>query len=83
MQVMEKNSLFSEVTEQEAATVSGGLAVSAFALDSYLFALGAGTQFGNPGLTPDEIQFAWESAVLSSELIPPVIALGGLIGDIQ
>ncbi|GAB4371961.1 MAG: hypothetical protein Kow00121_13900 [Elainellaceae cyanobacterium] len=34
-----------------------------FNLNSYLFGLGAGVAFGNPGLTPDEIQFSWENAL--------------------
>ena len=34
-----------------------------FDLNRYLFVLGAGTVFGNPGLTPDEVQKGWESAL--------------------
>ncbi|MCU0552137.1 MAG: hypothetical protein MUC48_22605 [Leptolyngbya sp. Prado105] len=30
-----------------------------FDLDKYLFVLGAGVTFGNPGLTPDEVQAGW------------------------
>lgn len=36
---------------------------SSFNLDQYLFVLGAGVVFGNPGVTPDETQAAWESAL--------------------
>ena len=62
--------LFAEVTNQESSTVSGGTAIAAFGLDTYLFGLGAGVQFGNPGLTPEEIQFAWQNSVLTQEVIP-------------
>ena len=68
--------LFAEVTTQESSTVSGGTAIATFGLDTYLFALGAGFQFGNPGLTPDEVQFAWENSVLTQELVPGAISLG-------
>ena len=54
----EKSPLFTELTSEESAVVSGGTQVS-FDLDTYLFILGAGVVFGNPGLTPEEIQFAW------------------------
>lgn len=60
MQVIEKTELFTEVSAEESAIVSGG---ANFNLNNYLFILGAGVQFGNPGLTPLEIQFAWQSAI--------------------
>jgi hypothetical protein len=59
---MEENTtLFTELTPEESATVSGGIRIR-FDLDTYLFILGAGIVFGNPGLTYEEIQFAWQSA---------------------
>ena len=67
---MKNQNLFADVTTQESSTVSGGTAVVNFNLDSYLFGLGAGLQFGNPGLTPAETQVAWERALFSQEIIP-------------
>lgn len=58
---MEEKPLFTDLTSEESAAVSGGIRVR-FDLDTYLFILGAGILFGNPGLTSDEIQFAWQSA---------------------
>ncbi|MGH1393170.1 MAG: hypothetical protein ACRAVC_03935 [Trichormus sp.] len=58
----ENNTLFQAITPEESAVVSGGNLQVSFDLDTYLYILGAGVVFGNPGLTPDEIQFAWESA---------------------
>ncbi|MBW4642953.1 MAG: hypothetical protein KME23_08155 [Goleter apudmare HA4340-LM2] len=55
------NQIFTEITSEEAASVTGGLRVS-FDWDTYFFILGVGVLLGNPGLTPEEIQFAWESA---------------------
>ena len=40
----------------------GGSNQISFDIERYLFILGAGLLFGNPGLTKDEIQFAWERA---------------------
>ncbi|MBW4688712.1 MAG: hypothetical protein KME40_27410 [Komarekiella atlantica HA4396-MV6] len=54
--------LFTELNLEESAAVSGGNLQVSFDLNTYLFILGAGVVFGNPGLTPDEIQFAWESS---------------------
>ena len=58
----EPSPLFKEITPEKSNTVSGGLSQVSFDLDTYLFILGAGVLFGNPGLTPDEIQFAWEKS---------------------
>lgn len=58
---MEEKPLFTDLASEESAAVSGGIRVR-FDLDTYLFILGAGILFGNPGLTSDEIQFAWKSA---------------------
>lgn len=55
--------LFTELSPEESATVSGGISIS-FDLNTYIFILGAGVLFGNPGLTKEEIQFAWESAFI-------------------
>ncbi|BCL37164.1 hypothetical protein [Nostoc sp. MS1] len=57
----EQSQLFTELSSKESAAVSGGIGVS-FDLDTYLFILGAGVMFGNPGLTSDEVHFAWMSA---------------------
>jgi hypothetical protein len=56
-----KNQLFTEITSEAAAAVSGGRRLS-FDWDTYFFILGVGVLLGNPGLTSEEIQFAWESA---------------------
>lgn len=56
--------LFTELNLEESAAVSGGYLQVSFDLNTYLFILGAGVVFGNPGLTPDEIQFAWESSFI-------------------
>ncbi|HIK08642.1 MAG TPA: hypothetical protein IGS40_28910 [Trichormus sp. M33_DOE_039] len=56
-----KNQLFTEITSAEASVVNGGLRVS-FDWNTYFFILGAGVLLGNPGLTPEEVQFAWESS---------------------
>jgi len=58
----DKSPLFSELNSEESAAVSGGSLQVSFDLNTYLFILGAGVVFGNPGLTPSEIQFAWESS---------------------
>ncbi|MUG97506.1 hypothetical protein F7734_36365 [Scytonema sp. UIC 10036] len=60
----EHHPLFTEISSQEASTVSGGRSRVGFDLDTYMFILGAGVLFGNPGLTPEEIQFAWEQAFI-------------------
>ncbi|MBD2360640.1 hypothetical protein [Anabaena sp. UHCC 0399] len=57
-----ENNLFTEVTVEESATVSGGQVDDLFNLDQYLYVLGAGVTFGNSGLTTAEVQFAFESA---------------------
>ncbi|MDJ0695478.1 MAG: hypothetical protein QNJ49_21655 [Mastigocoleus sp. MO_167.B18] len=76
MSTTKKQNLFADVTTQESSTVSGGTAVVNFNLDSYLFSLGAGLQFGNPGLTADETQFAWENSIVAVEIIPAVANTG-------
>ncbi|MFN6569132.1 hypothetical protein [Dendronalium sp. ChiSLP03b] len=58
----EKSPLFREIPPEESAVVGGGCFHVGFDLDTYMFILGAGILFGNPGLTPEEIQFAWESS---------------------
>jgi hypothetical protein len=73
MQAIEKKELFSEVTAQDSATVSGGGRGDdngsgtnlQFFLGDYIFYLGAGTLFGNPGLTPDEVQHGWQESIYS------------------
>ncbi|BAT56509.1 unknown protein [Nostoc sp. NIES-3756] len=58
-----KNNLFTEVNFEESATVTGGGGGGTyvdFDLNSYLFVIGAGTVFGNPGLTPSELDTAFE-----------------------
>ncbi len=62
----DSNPLFQEITPEESASVSGGNLQVGFDMNTYLFMLGAGVVFGNPGLTQDEIQFAWKSAFIIS-----------------
>ncbi len=62
MLALAQNNLFIEVAIEESATVSGGQVNRLFNLDQYLYTIGAGTTFGNAGLTPAEVQFAFESA---------------------
>ncbi|WP_341528628.1 hypothetical protein WKK05_04655 [Nostoc sp. UHCC 0302] len=59
------NTLFTDITVEESATVSGGTYgdIVNFNLNKYLFVLGAGVVFGNPGLTADEVQFGFENAI--------------------
>ena len=59
------NPLFTNITVEESATVSGG-SYGTYVnsdLNKYLFVLGAGVVFGNPGLTPDEIQYGFKQAI--------------------
>jgi hypothetical protein len=60
-----QNNLFVEMNGEESANVSGGLVSTGltFNLDDYLFFLGAAQVFGAPGVTTDEVQFAWEKAI--------------------
>jgi hypothetical protein len=62
MLALAQNNLFTEVAIEESATVSGGQVNNLFNLDQYLYIIGAGTTFGNAGLTTAEVQFAFESA---------------------
>lgn len=62
-----ENNLFTDITIEESATVSGGQVDNLFNLDQYLYILGVGTTFGNAGLTPAETQFAYEQAFSSGE----------------
>ena len=55
--------LFTDLTAEESAAVNGGSTQVNFDLNTYLFIIGAGVVFGNPGLTPEEIQFAFESSI--------------------
>lgn len=57
----EQSALFTELSAEESAAISGGVGVS-FDLDTYMYILGAAVLFGNPGLTSEEIHFAWMSA---------------------
>jgi hypothetical protein len=74
MLTLEKTTLFEDINAEESAIVSGGYMSGGyhhkepkspyrndlhFDLDKYLFVLGAGVTFGNPGLTPDEVQAGW------------------------
>ncbi|KAF3885927.1 MULTISPECIES: hypothetical protein [Nostocales] len=63
----EKNPLFTELNSEESAAVSGGASRVGFDINTYLFILGAGVLFGNPGLTSEEIQFAWEQSFVSNK----------------
>lgn len=64
--MLSETKLFTEVTSEESATVSGGTVIQSevgFDLGDYLFILGAGVVFGNPGLTPKEVNFAFEESI--------------------
>jgi hypothetical protein len=62
----ENNSLFTDLTDEECATVSGGSTQVSFDLNTFLFILGASAVFGNasndPVLAREEYLFAWESS---------------------
>jgi hypothetical protein len=60
MQVIENNKLFTEITSEESATVSGGLG---FNFVGYAFGLGAALLLGNPGITAEEVQYVWEQTL--------------------
>jgi hypothetical protein len=57
-----QNNLFTVVNSEESSIVSGGGGGTYvdFDLNSYLFVLGAGTVFGNPGLTSYELDTAFK-----------------------
>lgn len=60
---MKKDSpLFTEISLEEAAVVSGGYIPVTFDINIYYYILGAAYVFGVSGVTNEEIQFAWESA---------------------
>jgi hypothetical protein len=66
MLATQKTALFEEITPEQSAIVSGGgmdPTVVNFDLNSYLFILGAGVVFGNPGLTWQETNFAFEQSI--------------------
>ncbi|BCL37162.1 hypothetical protein [Nostoc sp. MS1] len=58
-----KNNLFTVVNSEESAIVSGGATALTFNLDDYIFLVGAGQLYGNPGLTANELDAAWEQAL--------------------
>lgn len=72
--LVSNNNLFTEIAVEESATVSGGQVTNLFNLDQYLYILGAGTTFGNPGLTEQERQFAFEQAFGFGTTTTPVPA---------
>ncbi len=64
--MLSETKLFTEVTSEESATVSGGNGSGTdleFHLGDYIFYLGAGVLFGNPGLTTAEVQYGWEESI--------------------
>jgi hypothetical protein len=63
MNPTENQELFVELASEESVAVSGGAPTLSFNLDDYLFILGAAQVFGNPGVTTDEVQSAWEFAL--------------------
>ena len=63
MEANETISLFSEVTTEESATVSGGANVN-FDLNSYLFVIGAGAVF-NGGVTTNVVNTAFQKALFT------------------
>lgn len=75
-ETVDQSSLFIDLNAEESASLSGGgrkrrptrecntCGTSGyFDLQGYIFGLGSGVLFGNPGLTPDEIQVVWERAL--------------------
>ncbi|ARV57448.1 hypothetical protein BZZ01_01300 [Nostocales cyanobacterium HT-58-2] len=64
MQEEENSPLFTQLTPEESEAVSGGSSRVQFDLDTYFYILGAAIEFGNPGLTRDEVQFAWENSFI-------------------
>lgn len=58
-----KNNLFTVVNSEESAIVSGGATALTFNWDDYFFVIGAGYVTGNPGLTANELDAAWEQAL--------------------
>ncbi|MCF4968062.1 hypothetical protein [Nostoc sp. CMAA1605] len=62
-----ENNLFTAITVEESATVSGGEVTLSFNLDNYAYIVGYGVLLGNSGLTTDEVQYAWETAFSSTE----------------
>jgi hypothetical protein len=75
-ETIDQSSLFIDLNSEEAASLSGGGrrhrpmhggnnhgTSGYFDLQGYIFGLGAGVLFGNPGLTPDEVQVVWERAL--------------------
>jgi len=71
----EQSILFTELSSEESAAVSGGRVVG-FDLNTYLFILGAGVVFGNPGLTPEEVNFAWMNSFVFEYDIMSADSLG-------
>jgi hypothetical protein len=63
MKSTETKELFVELASEESVNVSGGATSLTFNLDDYLFVLGAAQVFGNPGVTTQEVQAAWEQAL--------------------
>ncbi|HEY9800278.1 MAG TPA: hypothetical protein V6D25_07960 [Leptolyngbyaceae cyanobacterium] len=62
-----KNNLFTEVSFEESATVSGGDRGRGTYVDfdwnTYFFILGTGVVTGQNGLTSDETLYAWKKAI--------------------
>ncbi len=68
------NTLFTEITPEESVAMSGGgtAGVFDFDLNTYIFVVGAGTLFGNPGLTDKELDYAWQNAItIKKNVIDP------------
>ncbi|MBD2360637.1 hypothetical protein H6G36_05465 [Anabaena minutissima FACHB-250] len=62
----EKSPLFTELSSEESAAISGGRRVH-FDLDTYFYILGAAVLFGNPGITSTEIHFAWMNSFVFTD----------------
>ncbi|HEY9800280.1 MAG TPA: hypothetical protein V6D25_07970 [Leptolyngbyaceae cyanobacterium] len=71
----ENTPLFTEIYSEESAAVSGGRRVS-FDWNTYFFILGAGVLLGNPGLTPDEVHFAWMNSFVFEDDTTSDISIG-------
>ncbi|MBD2771513.1 hypothetical protein [Iningainema tapete] len=64
MEANNKISLYTEITTEESALVSGGQAVVNFDLNSYLFTIGAGAIF-NGGVTTNVVNIAFGRALFT------------------
>ncbi|MBD2771514.1 hypothetical protein [Iningainema tapete] len=67
MEANNKISLYTEITTEESALVSGGQTVVNFDLNSYLFTIGAGAIF-NGGVTTNVVNIAFGRALFTQSV---------------